>query len=142
MIIEYSPEKINLKHPFRYINGVVIRSGVNQVNSQDYSLLENNDTFIQLLNDGAIVVSQEKSKKKANPKPPVEVPPVEAHPEVATQTVDYDSLGKMPYRDAIALVEITDDKELLIKYQEEENSVGQRAKVLKAIEDKINQLGV
>jgi len=137
----YNPEKVNLKHPFRYINGVVVRAGFNDISDlRQINLLEQNDTFQNLIEKGAISIDnppkksttkKQEVKVEEKPSPPPDETPTQEAPEDFT---------KLAYKDAIALIEQTTDKESLLKYQEQENNGGVRVRVLNAIESRIAEL--
>lgn len=142
----YLPNRVGLNHPFRYINGIVVKAGLNDISSADYRILKENDTFIKLLEDEAIVLADDKKTKKRNPKPEPQPEPVAVEPETEipnqeNSSTEPQSFGKLSFKDAVALVEITNDSELLKQYLEEENSVGMRVKVIKAINNKLESMG-
>lgn len=156
MILDYFPEQVGLKHPFRYINGVKIIKGRNTFSDRDYSLLKANDTFLKLIEESAIIVLPEdkpkttkvKKEKVVVPEPipePATTPEpenitTEPEPVVALKVVSPEEFTKLNYKDAIALVESVDDKDTLLAYQVAEQGSGVRIKVLKAIELKLNTL--
>ena len=151
MQFSYLPNKIGLNHPFRYIDGVVVKAGLNDVSSTDYRILKANDTFSSLIEKEAIILNEEKTTKKKNPKPEPQPEPVAVvvEPEIVpTEQVipnqensSTENFGKLVFNEAIALVNQTNDPEILKKYLEEENSVGMRVKVVKAINTKLGLLG-
>lgn len=153
MQLDYTPSKVGLKHPFRYINGVKIIKGRNTFSDRDYSLLKANDTFLKLIEESAITLVNEKAKTPKVVKEKVVVP--EPIPEdviktdsenITTETaptpdvVSPEEFTKLNYKEAIALVESLSDKDTLLAYQVAEQGSGVRIKVLKAIELKLNSL--
>lgn len=149
MILDYQPTKVGLKHPFRYINGVKIIKGRNTISDRDYSLLKENDTFIKLIDESAIVFIEEKAKtptkvkeKVVTPQPTPEPEQIttEPKPVVELKVVSPEEFTKLNYKEAIALVESLEDKDTLLAYQVAEQGSGVRIKVLKAIELKLNSL--
>lgn len=154
MILDYFPEQVGLKHPFRYINGVKIIKGRNTFSDRDYSSLKANDTFLKLIEESAIIVLPEdkpkttkvKKEKVVIPEPTPEPTPetesitteLEVTPEVKLEAVTPEEFTKLNYKDAIALVDNITDKDMLLAYQIAEQGSGVRIKVLKAIELKLN----
>jgi len=151
MQLDYFPNKVGLKHPFRYINGVKIIGGRNNISDREFSLLKENDTFLQLIEETAIILIDEKAKtpkvvKETFTPPSIPEPTPEPknittpEPAPIPTVVSPEEFTKLNYKDAIALVEFVTDKDTLLAYQVAEKGSGVRIKVLKAIELKLNSL--
>lgn len=140
MKFEYRPSVLNLTHPFRYINGILIKGGHNDLNDTDYKQVANTETFQSLIDNQAIIFETKKTPKRKPTEAVViaTTPPVVEEKTITTTTEEF---GKIPYKEALAIIDKTTSIDTLLQYQASENANGVRVKVLKVIEGKLSQLG-
>lgn len=144
MKFQYNPTVIKLQHPFRYINGILIKNGFNDLDSNTYQSLVNTPTFQELLAEKAIILMEE-PKRKRKPVEVKEVQPIkeEVKPEEPSKQEnsifpDNFDISKKTVKDGLAIIAEETNIGVLSQWLEQENSVGKRIKIIRAIELKLN----
>lgn len=144
MKFQYNPTVIKLQHPFRYINGILIKNGFNDLDSNTYSALFNTPTFQELLAEKAIILMEE-PKRKRKPVEVKEVQPIkeEVKPEEPPKQEnsifpDNFDISKKTVKEGLAIIAEETNIGILSQWLEQENSVGKRIKIIRAIELKLN----
>ena len=145
MKFEYLPQKIDLQHSFRYINGVQIYKGKNEIDYDLAQSLTEDETFKNLITQGAIVLTQEKTEV-LNGQPMVEttevntpvVPsPMESKPVVSTIEL---KISELTEAEAINQINQSLTIDQLNSYKADETATKQRQRVFYAIAKKITEL--
>jgi hypothetical protein len=62
MKFEYLPQVVGLQHPFRYINGVQMFKGLNNISPPQSKILNQSELFQDLIAKGAVIVETNKKK--------------------------------------------------------------------------------
>jgi hypothetical protein len=150
MKFQYNPLKVYSNHPFRYIDGIIVKSGFNEIPETDYAKLKKTLTFQELIRIEAITFPEEKTPistiQIVETKEPAKEPEIvteivtEEESEIVTElTSPVTNFGELPYKEALSLIREVNDKKILLDYQSQENSKGMRATVLKSLAVKLEE---
>jgi hypothetical protein len=146
MKFEYLPQKVGLQHTFRYIEGVLFYSGINNLSSELFAVLKINESFKELITQGAVILENNEGK--------INEEPISTPEPVVTKTTVVDSkpnvvpivfsakVGDLTEAEAIAMVNKATTVDQLTELRNEENSTKQRKKVFDTITSKSKELEV
>jgi hypothetical protein len=146
MKFQYNPLKVYSNHPFRYIDGIIVKSGLNEIPENDYAKLKKTLTFQELIRIEAITFPEETTPIRpiqiVETKEPAKEPEIvtEEESEIVTELPSpVTNFGDLPYKEALSLIREVNDKKILLDYQSQENSKGMRATVLKSLAVKLEE---
>lgn len=146
MKFEYLPQKLNLQHPFRYINGVQIYKGINDLPYHLNKILQESVGFQELIEKGAVVyfkkeeVITDDKKEVVTPIAPTFIDTSKPELLIKNEPVVNGKISNLSQSEAIAIVNQASSINVLNQYKVEETGTKQRKAIYDAIDNKLKEL--